>query len=981
MINRKNNSSPEKYSLEIVGLSTNSLTKLNQLYYPAKHSVVTNVPSKQQRMTPNRPSTAANFMRNTEAFDQMKLSAFNAREQQSLQSSRAFLKPSESKNENGPRELQPVNYLLVPRIRPAVKIEEQLPLDHFRSVEPAERQKPRQNSKIYESSYQKKNRPTTSTGKIPFNRTPVLKPSNRDSDDKGNVKATEYNRDSMELKGSVSKTQRVKSFQRSSNVKHPTAPGVGENRFQTPILLPRQFAEGVPDQLDERNYNKSPSYCGSRPDTSQMNSPTMLPMSVQDSIDFMTLSQQGRSNPLSTNNSIALNLLMLSPEKGAIKLENTGAISARLDVLRNSKDTVRFDDEEFEQGSSISRPVGMSNSATFNLNTFQVTTRPPISPNGHLRSTFVARPMTSTGSGFTTKQKTTLDAQERDKIAQLKRKLTLTEQKAVDISRRKTKINSENLQSLKREASIQLENHSNFDVSSNDVEDDNDVDEEEDIEDPSESIKPLDRRSALLCSVYEDRPKTIFFQYPPCCERTRDTSRAIYLRPEEEKAFDLKYKSGTLLCITKTFEMAGFKRTEGSSWNSFWGKPKHDRVKEMNKYQKTNHFPGCWHLGRKDNLWRNLSRMKRQHPTEYNFVPNTFLLSSDYNRFAAIKESAENKALWIMKPCAQACGRGIKVIGKRSKVKRNVNYLVSEYISNPHLINGYKYDLRLYVLVSSFDPLRIYLHKEGLVRFATEKYSVNSKSIKERFVHLTNFSVNKNSQKFVKNQDPHEDGVGSKWSFGALKKKYEEMGINHQEVWDKIKDVIIKTLISGEPYMLHGLNRAPEHRNNCYEIYGFDVLLDSNLKPWLMEVNVCPSLSSSSPMDKKIKTTMMCDTMNLLGYLPYDKKKYEEERKNKVPGSEGRKYQPKNVNDVLNLNEENCLELLSSDDWNVLFETDEEYYRRGAYERIFPLKENVDIYSSYFENQRYNNLIVWRWLKCETNFLEKICKKVSQLAV
>ena len=92
------------------------------------------------------------------------------------------------------------------------------------------------------------------------------------------------------------------------------------------------------------------------------------------------------------------------------------------------------------------------------------------------------------------------------------------------------------------------------------------------------------------------------------------------------------------------------------------------------------------------------------------FIPNTFLLNSDYNRFNTAKESADGKSLWIMKPCASACGRGIRVIGKRTKIKRKTNYLVSEYIANPHLINGLKYDLRLYVLVSCYDPLRIYLH-------------------------------------------------------------------------------------------------------------------------------------------------------------------------------------------------------------------------------------------------------------------------------
>ena len=103
---------------------------------------------------------------------------------------------------------------------------------------------------------------------------------------------------------------------------------------------------------------------------------------------------------------------------------------------------------------------------------------------------------------------------------------------------------------------------------------------------------------------------------------------------------------------------------------------------------------------------------------------------------------------------------------------------MSKYISRPHLINGYKYDLRCYALVSSFDPLRIYLYNEGLVRFATEKYSLDNLS--QRFGHLTNFSVNKKSKKFVSNDNSAGVEQASKWSFKQLKKRYEEEGINYE---------------------------------------------------------------------------------------------------------------------------------------------------------------------------------------------------------
>jgi len=83
------------------------------------------------------------------------------------------------------------------------------------------------------------------------------------------------------------------------------------------------------------------------------------------------------------------------------------------------------------------------------------------------------------------------------------------------------------------------------------------------------------------------------------------------------------------------------------------------------------------------------------------------------------------------------------MVSKKSKIKKDKHFLIMDYIVNPHLINGFKYDLRVYVLIASFDPLRVYMYKDGLVRFATSKYSTNSKDLSKRYIHLTNFAVNK----------------------------------------------------------------------------------------------------------------------------------------------------------------------------------------------------------------------------------------------
>ena len=90
----------------------------------------------------------------------------------------------------------------------------------------------------------------------------------------------------------------------------------------------------------------------------------------------------------------------------------------------------------------------------------------------------------------------------------------------------------------------------------------------------------------------------------------------------------------------------------------------------------------------------------------------------------------------------------------------------------------------------------------------------------------------------------------------------------------QFKDLVVKTLLCVEPHVTQNLQKNPTSRNNCFELYGFDIIVDNNYKPWVLEVNVLPSLSSSSPFDKRIKTMLICDTLTLVGIRGYDKQKF-----------------------------------------------------------------------------------------------------------
>ena len=383
-----------------------------------------------------------------------------------------------------------------------------------------------------------------------------------------------------------------------------------------------------------------------------------------------------------------------------------------------------------------------------------------------------------------------------------------------------------------------------------------------------------------------------------------------------------------------------------------------------------NHFPGSGHLGKKSNLWKHYNRLKQVFPHDYNYIPQTYLLEYDLLAFQTRQQAAKNETLWIMKPNSMNNGSGIQIIQKNFKPTQKKGVLISDYIMNPHLIGGLKYDLRIYVLVGSMDPLRIYLHEEGIVKFATKGYTNESDKINDKFVHLTNYSMNKENPDYRKNADINEKDFAHKWSLRKLRREYEKMGISYEKILKAIKDMIIKTFISAEPYVFEGPTRPYSVQKKCFELFGVDILIDSDLKPWLIEVNAFPSFNTDSPIDDMIKSTVLCDTLNLVGL------RMESLEKAGKPREEGKK---RNITALETLNEKNCVHVLNTEDWEMLFDAEEELYRRGNFELLFPLNENSEVYRKFFEIERYNNVLLWKYKELMRDFDEDLLQQVTSL--
>lgn len=149
-------------------------------------------------------------------------------------------------------------------------------------------------------------------------------------------------------------------------------------------------------------------------------------------------------------------------------------------------------------------------------------------------------------------------------------------------------------------------------------------------------------------------------------------------------------------------------------------------------------------------------KMNKYFPGEYNFFPATWCIPADLTDLMRqdekIEKQGDEKPFYIFKPESQAQGKGIKIYNNIEKLKTK-NGIVQVYVKDPFLIENLKFDLRIYVLILGYDPLRIFIYDEGLGRFATQPYqSVKKKNIKDVYMHLTNYAINKNHKNFIFNK-------------------------------------------------------------------------------------------------------------------------------------------------------------------------------------------------------------------------------------
>ncbi|CAD7938394.1 unnamed protein product [Amoebophrya sp. A25] len=215
-----------------------------------------------------------------------------------------------------------------------------------------------------------------------------------------------------------------------------------------------------------------------------------------------------------------------------------------------------------------------------------------------------------------------------------------------------------------------------------------------------------------------------------------------------------------------------------------------------------------------------------------------------------------------MKPAKSSRGRGIYVLDDIGDVSYGELSVIQQYISNPLLLDGFKWDLRLYVLVTSFQPeLEAYVYKEGFARFATVPFTMQDFS---PLIHLTNTSIQRHNEHNQRHTRETMVG-GTKIDLRTLRSKLQCLNISWDTIWHKMVDCILKSLCVAHDHV--------PANPNAFEIFGYDLMFDANLNCWLIEVNASPSLGVDHLIDEQVKTPMIDDTIDLVQPKAFNREK------------------------------------------------------------------------------------------------------------
>ena len=311
-----------------------------------------------------------------------------------------------------------------------------------------------------------------------------------------------------------------------------------------------------------------------------------------------------------------------------------------------------------------------------------------------------------------------------------------------------------------------------------------------------------------------------------------------------------------------------------------------------------NHFENHFEISDKFNLFTNLSTYCKKHNLNISsFVPTTFLVNLKSNKltvqtglfmncFRTLRGETKGKIgvdsevdqtvagthyigknIWLIKPADNNRGRGIKIFNTLAEFKSIISkslsgeglkrasksgkLIIQKYVESPLLINQRKFDIRIWVLITP--NMKAYYYPEGYIRTSSELFSLDESMLSSSFVHLTNNAIQKESSEYSKYEP------GNQLSFSFLKSYFSD---NLEFDFDSIMNSIKSQLCIAINSTIGKMN--PGNYKFSFEIFGFDFIIDSNFKPWLIECNSNPCLELSSPLLNTLIPEMLSSALTFL---------------------------------------------------------------------------------------------------------------------
>ena len=224
------------------------------------------------------------------------------------------------------------------------------------------------------------------------------------------------------------------------------------------------------------------------------------------------------------------------------------------------------------------------------------------------------------------------------------------------------------------------------------------------------------------------------------------------------------------------------------------------------------------------------------------------------------------KNLWILKRTNLNRGRQMKLLSNIDDIiteinsmfdnnkKKPNNLIIQKYLESPLLYNGRKFDIRIWVLFTfngKENNLNVYVFKEGHLKACSDKFNINNDNL---FIHLTNYSVQKHNKNFSKIE------IGNEISFKMFQDELDRQKSGKNFKRDIFPEIIKIIWITAKASK-NKINIM--ERKNCFEIFGYDFIIDTNYNPFLLEINTNPGLEESSPLIKMLVPRMIDDAFRL----------------------------------------------------------------------------------------------------------------------